>query len=354
MKILAIQFRYFGDAVLLTPALRAIKEYFPESALHLLVPAEVAPIFEHLPWLTRVWAMPRTRGRARLQQTLPILRALRGERFDRSVDFGGNDRGAILSLLCRAPERLASRTEGGFLGRRFCYTRTIPAASLNQHEIYRNLRVLSGWQVPPPRSLDLEIHTDPAMKTFAAKTLPERGIICHLASSQPKKEWPLGHWAALFQKAAAAGFKLIFSTGTGSREQALLEQFRKLAPTAPLLPSLPNLAAFLAVLKRAEMFTSGDTGPLHFAAGLGVPTISLFGATSSTLWAPLGPRHQTLQGNPCSCDGNTGVCLAAQHCLASISPDQVLAAIRSHHKGARAEDGSFLCDPLREPPRPLR
>src|SRR5712692_9828801 len=101
MKMLAIQFRYFGDAVLLVPALRALQEHIPGLALHLLVPAEVTPIFEHLPWLTKVWAMPRTRGRARLQQTWPILRALRRERFDRSVDFGGNDRGAILSLLCR-------------------------------------------------------------------------------------------------------------------------------------------------------------------------------------------------------------------------------------------------------------
>jgi ADP-heptose:LPS heptosyltransferase len=330
MKILAIQFRYFGDAVLLVPALRALKEHFPESALHLLVPAEVTPIFDYMPWLARVWAMPRTRGRARLQQSWPILRALWRERFDRSVDFGGNDRGAILSLLCRAPERLAPQTDGGFLGRRFCYTQTVPAPPLNQHEVYRNLHVLSAWNVPPPRSLDLEIHTDPALEALAAKTLPERGIICHLAASQPKKEWPLEHWAGLFQKASAAGFKLIFSTGTGPREQVLLEQFRKLAPAAHVLPSLPNLASFLAVLKRAEMFISGDTGPLHFAAGLGVPTISLFGATSATLWAPLGPQHQTLQGSPCSCDGHTGVCLAPQHCLASISPDQVLAAIRSH------------------------
>src|SRR5438045_3146176 len=54
MKILAIQFRYFGDAALMVPALRALREHFRECALHLLVPAEVTPLFEHLPWLTRV------------------------------------------------------------------------------------------------------------------------------------------------------------------------------------------------------------------------------------------------------------------------------------------------------------
>jgi len=328
MKILAIQFRYFGDAALMVPALRALREHFRECALHLLVPAEVTPLFEHLPWLTRVWGMPRTRGRARLRQSWPIVCSLRQEHFERSVDFGGNDRGAILSLLAGARERIAPMSAGGFLGRRWCYTEMVAPAAMTEHETSRNVHILSAWNVPPPRSLELEICADPALESFARKMLPERKIVCHVATTQPKKEWPLRNWAELFDKASAAGIKLIFSTGQGAREQSLLEQFRLLAAAAPVLPSIPNLAAFLAVLKRAELFVSGDTGPLHFAAGLGVPTISLFGATSASLWAPIGRQHQLLQGSPCDCDGNTGVCLAPRHCMAAISADEVLDRIQ--------------------------
>ena len=54
-KILAIQFKYFGDAVLMTPALRAIREHFPACELHVLVPEEITPILQHLPWLNRIW-----------------------------------------------------------------------------------------------------------------------------------------------------------------------------------------------------------------------------------------------------------------------------------------------------------
>ena len=54
MKVLAIQFRYFGDTVLIVPALRALREHLPDCELHLLVPEEASPLFEHLPWLTRL------------------------------------------------------------------------------------------------------------------------------------------------------------------------------------------------------------------------------------------------------------------------------------------------------------
>src|SRR5579864_1622468 len=106
MKILALQFKYFGDAVLLTPVLRTLRGHFPDGELHLLVPEEIAPLFQHLPWLNRVWAMPRRRGRARFSQSWPLIRALRREHFDRSVDFASNDRGAILSRLIGARRRL--------------------------------------------------------------------------------------------------------------------------------------------------------------------------------------------------------------------------------------------------------
>lgn len=334
MKILAIQFRYFGDAVLMVPALRALREAYPDSDLHLLVAAEVMPLFRHLPWLTRLWGLPRTRGRARFVTAWPILRALRRERFDRSVDFAGNDRGAILSLMCGARERLAPRTQGGFLGRRFCYTRTVPTAPLDRHETERNLHVLTPWNVPRPRTMELEIHPDPALEGFARKLLPERGAICHIATTQPKKEWPLRHWAELFQMASTAGLKLFFSTGTGGREQALLTEFQTLAPSAPVLPPLPDLASFLAILKRAEAFVSCDTGPLHFAAGLGVPTVSLFGATPAQQWAPQGAHHQIVQGSPCSCDGNTAVCVSVHHCMAPISPAEVFRRIQLVRNGS--------------------
>jgi heptosyltransferase III len=327
MKILAIQFRYLGDAVILTPALRAIKEQVPNAVLQVLVAEEVAPLFQHLPWLERIWAFPRARGKARLRQSWPVIRALRRERFDRSVDFGSGDRSAIISRLCGARQRLAPFWPGGFLGRRYCYTQTVPIPE-SLHEVRRNLHLLSAWGIGPPGSLEMEIHTDPARDRVAAQLLPRPAILCHLAAGQIKKEWPLACWAEFYRQATGAGYEVIFSTGISPRDQAGLESLKQLVPEVPSLSPNPDLAMFLAVLKRARLFVTGDTGPLHFAAGLGVPTVALFGPSVVSQWAPLGPQHRVLQGGPCTCDGRVGVCQSASPCMAAISPEAVLQLVR--------------------------
>jgi heptosyltransferase III len=338
MKILAIQFRYLGDAALMTPALRAIREHFPGCELHVLVAEEVVPLLQHLPGLARVWAFPRRRGKANPALAWPIVRALRRERFDRSVEFGGNDRGAILSLLCGARHRLGPLWPGGFLGRRFCYTHTHQMQA-GGHQSLTNFQLLSAWGIAAPESPTLEIYPDPALIKVAAQFLPRPAILCHLATSQPKKEWPLSHWAELYRQAtAAAGHELVFATGISPREQTLLADLKQQLPGVPSIPVLPDLPTFLAVLQRAKLFISGDTGPLHLAAGLGVPTIGLFGPSPANKWAPLGKQHQALQAEKCSCITDTSVCLSASPCMAAISPAAVLRLLL---------DGSTLTPPAR-------
>jgi heptosyltransferase-3 len=329
-KILAIQFKYFGDAVLMTPALRSIHEHYPGGELHLLVSEEIAPIFQHEPWLARAWLMPRRRGTISMGQTWPVIRALREERFDKSVDFASNDRGAIASFLIGAKERLGRDEGGGFLGRKFCYTQRVLRDETLLHESAHMAQLLSGWEIPMPRNLEAEIHADPALAGAAKEILPGEGmVICHVASSQPKKEWPLGHWAKLHRLAVGAGRHLAFTTARGDREESLIVQLKKMAPDAVILPLIAELPLFLAVLQRAAVFISGDTGPLHFAAGLRVPTISLFGPSSPARWAPAGERHQALTGASCPCDGNSAVCQRDAHCLAAISPEQVWECLKS-------------------------
>jgi ADP-heptose:LPS heptosyltransferase len=330
-KILALQFKYLGDAVFITPALRALKEYQPAAELHVLVAAEVAPLLENLAWIKKVWPFPRTRGQVRLRDSLPFIYALRREHFDRSVDFGGNDRGAILSFLLGAKIRLGPFDVRSRWFKKLGYTEKFPEKKLPDPWVERHLKMLSAWQVPPPKSSRLEIAADPKLADEAARLLPDERILCHIATSQPKKEWPLHRWAEFYRLTKRAGLKLAFSSGTNERERGLLAELKKREPEIFTLPPIVDLRMFLAVLRRARGVIAGDTGPLHFAAGLGVPVIGLF-ATGDSLRhaAPIYRPEQILAAPFCACDQklkNFTVCQEANSCMAAISPEQVFAAL---------------------------
>ena len=325
-KILAINFKFLGDIVLGVPALRSIHEHFPNAELHVLVAEEAAPLLKTLPWITRVWGMPRVRGKATLSKTWPFLRALRKEKFDRSVDFAGNDRGAMISFLCGARQRLGPLAPKGFWGRRFCYTQCVEELDVYRPEVTRIPQVLTGWGIKP-RSLDLELRVDPAWKDFARGMVAEGTLIAHVTTSQPKKEWPLSLWARFHELASARGLRIMFAAGPSARDQGVLKELKSLVPHAVVLPVVNDLSAYLAVLQRAKIFVTGDTGPLHFAVALKVPTVSLFGPSHVVQWRPMEQPHQVLCGARCQCPGYFHVCDKANLCMSSITPEQVMEAV---------------------------
>ena len=132
-------------------------------------------------------------------------------------------------------------------------------------------------------------------------------------------------------RAQAAGLATVFATGPGSREQAALRELQKLEPGIAVLPPMPSLRLYLAVLRRARAVVAGDTGPLHFAAGLGVPVVGLFATGDSLLKsAPVYEARQVVRGSVCHCDGrqtHSPVCGDGQPCVLGIRTEAVFAAL---------------------------
>jgi len=322
-KLLAIMFKYLGDVVVATPALRALHQAYPDRELHALVPEEAAPLLQGLPWIDRVWAFPRRRGRANLGASIPLLQQLRRQRYEVSIDFVGNDRGALLSRLIGAKRRIGSVPERGAYPRSRCYTDPVEAFDTTRHESIRTWAVTVPLAVPFPEDMTMEIAPCPAFTEAAARALPEGRVLCYVCASQAKREWPLACWLEFAQRARADGARLAFTAGITPREKETLGALAEQCPDAFILPPPEPLEFMLAVLARAQVFVTGDAGPLHFAAALGVPTLSLFGPTAATRWAPLGTRHRSLQGGLCPCSGHDAACSAAKPCMQQISPQAV-------------------------------
>lgn len=335
-KILVIHFKYLGDAVFITPALQAIHQRHPNAEIHILVATEVAPIFEQLPFIKKVWPLPRTRGKAKLTESLPFVRALRQEKFELSIDFVGNDRGGILSFLVAAKSRLsATEHEPTFL-QKLAYTNTVQTSLLPTSWVKRHLKMLSllmgTSKTTAPQML---IIANPLLALQAKQLLQDHPVICHLGTSQQKKEWPIARWIEFYQLATKAGYKMAFSAGPNEREKNLITVLKKSVPEAFELPPVNDLAVYLSLLNQAKLVISGDTGPLHFAAGLGVKVIGLFGTADSVRHAaPIYKDNELAMSTPCTCTNERSqfvTCQSPSPCMSSISAQQVFERLKERY-----------------------
>lgn len=118
-----------------------------------------------------------------------------------------------------------------------------------------------------------------AQKNYSIPT-----VIAHPGSSSPSKSWSLERfiqWAQLLKK---ANIEVGFIYGPIERERGIV-----LPSNLPHF-SPPDLRTLATILAQTQLFVGNDSGPGHIAAAVGTPTLSLFGSTNPTLWAP---RHET-------------------------------------------------------------
>jgi lipopolysaccharide heptosyltransferase II len=328
-KILTVQFKSLGDTVVSIPTLTAIRRRFPDCELHALVSEASVPLLQHHPAVNRVWCVPRTHGKAQFRAYWPIIRQLRAERFDGVVDLGGNDRSAIVMFLSGAPERLGALQKRGFFGKRLLFTHRVTPLPEDRHESLRLLRAVSPWNISPPEKIEINIYTDPAVKIPFQRDPSKRTVICHPGAACSKKQWPIAHWAKFHQLATTArGFDLVYTRGVSQLEEQLIQELQTLVPGAKILPKL-DLPQLLAAIKSADAVISNDTGPMHFATGLGVKTVAIFGPSLHRRWYPIGAEHRLLLAANCECIWDGFVCRRANHCLAEIKPETVLENLES-------------------------
>ncbi|MDR2463012.1 MAG: hypothetical protein LBD30_04445, partial [Verrucomicrobiales bacterium] len=105
-KVAVIDLGFLGDTVHTPPALRALRDCWPDADLHVVTAAHAVELLRLCPWIDRAWGYPRFPKASPSWKILPLMFALRREKFDVIVSFSGQDRAAWLSLATGAPLRL--------------------------------------------------------------------------------------------------------------------------------------------------------------------------------------------------------------------------------------------------------
>ncbi len=285
---------WIGDMVLLTPALRALKQTFSGSRLELLLRPRVADLMGAHPYVDDCIVDEKAEGR--YLSLSGLVHQIRDKCFDLAVVLHPTSfRNALLPFLARIPSRIGTNVSGrGLLLTKSCRDRT------NIHEVHRYLRVLRLLEIDTA-SDGLEFwHTD-TDRGFIENLLcvegvsrEDRVIAVNLGTTWTTKRWGVGNFAEVIQQITrlVQGTKIVL---TGSpAEQALAETLPTSLPTINLIGKT-SILQLGALLERCEVCLTCDSGPMHIAAAVRTPTVALFGPTDPMRHRPYGVGHTVIE-----------------------------------------------------------
>jgi ADP-heptose:LPS heptosyltransferase len=162
--------------------------------------------------------------------------------------------------------------------------------------------VAPGWDAVPWLTAP-----EPARARGAAWAAEATGghpyAVLHPGSGSARKNWPAPAWAGVAGAVQAARpLRLVITAGEADDAPLAALRVAREGAAPPGAPDVvlhrPDLELLTGVLAGASLYLGNDSGVTHLAAGLGVPTLAVFGTTDPAQWAPRGPRVRVLGGDP--------------------------------------------------------
>ncbi len=303
---------WIGDMVLLTPSLRLLKHTFPESNLILLLRPLVADLMKTNPYVDRCIVDYKTESRYR--SFIRLVRKIREYKFDIAVVMHPTSmRNALLPFFAQVPIRVGASYKGRdiFLSAT-CQNRT------EKHEVKKYLNVvntlfndslssLNGFErAKSGDSIHLEYwHTDEDRQSVLnmlnneGVTDNDRLLAVNLGTTWRTKQWSVKNFDnvinQIFERVPNIKIVLVGS----SNELSLVKNMSYLDATINLIDKT-DILQLGALLEMCDVCLTCDSGPMHIAAAVGTPTVSLFGPTSPERQQPYGKGHTIIE-KPLDC-----------------------------------------------------
>jgi heptosyltransferase-1 len=311
-RLLIVRLSAMGDVLHALPAVAALREAFPNATLGWVIEERWAellcspdtgcrgprsaerPLVDTIHRVnTRAWRRALFSGTT-WRGFRASVQALRLAHYDVAVDFQGAVRSAVLASLSAAREIYGFAQPRENAASMF-YTRQVQAAGA--HIVEQNFslaraiarRELPSSAVELPRSLAAE-------KSVAAKV---NGLahasyaVLNPGAGWGAKQWPAERYGEVARKLAeATGLQCLVNFGPG--EEALARTAEEASQrTAKGITT--NISELIALMRGAQLFVGGDTGPMHLAALLRVPVVAIFGPTDPARNGPFGTRNIVLR-----------------------------------------------------------
>lgn len=329
-RLLIIRLRSMGDTILLTPALRMLREWRPELRISVLLDR---------PWDELLAGNPAVDQILISDGKLSTLARIRSGRFAAVVNLHGGPTSALLTRLSGAARRIGMaqfRSPGAYnvLVPRMqdIFPRRPESGPLAFHTAEHAAAVFC-WLGMPLRMV-------PAAQLFCADQAREsihsrltalgmkagRGYaVLHPAGLYPSKRWAPEGFAEIGSYLRSRYDLRPVLLGAKADLPLLGEIQAGIGAEAPIAAGW-SIREMLALIAEAGVFLGNDSGPAHAAAALGVPTAVIFGSSSPMLWGPWRAGTSAIIQNHFDCNpcaGDRCHAFGEPRCIQSVEVGQV-------------------------------
>ncbi|MDP8263096.1 MAG: glycosyltransferase family 9 protein [Candidatus Ancaeobacter aquaticus] len=309
-KILFITLSNVGDVVLTTPVMNILCQRYPHAHFTILVGPKASSVFDGDPLVDEVIEYNK---KASLKEKCTLVRTLRRKNYDAVCDL----RHTIIPIFLQGTllTRLIRRKEEGL------------HAAIDH---MRKLKNVSPQETPCFRLFAsekaLDFQKEIWQKYAVGETEPVFGISPHAASSL--KQWPIDRCIELIKNIQSQyTARCVLIGGNDARD--IGESIMDSCPQCINLIGHTSISELIAIMSKMKGFVTNDSGPLHIASALDVPTVAIFGPSDDVRYGPRGKNHcivHDINCRPCK----LAQCKFSTHeCIKSIGVKEVFDAVHN-------------------------
>jgi heptosyltransferase-2 len=361
---------WVGDSILSLPALKRVRQIFPQAHITLLVLPWVSGIYDECTAVDEVVVYDRAATHRGLQGRIRLVRWLRQRRFDAAILFQNAFEAALLAALAGIPIRAGYDRDG----RGWLLSHRVPVdqrvSQLHQTYYYLDLidqllqcervalstAALRASTDPTPGMPDISLQVSHSRKLLAKAIMQARGVDFRTnvvgvnpgASYGSAKRWLSDRYASLLDKLIEHEAAVVIFGA--ANEIAIAQSIQSTMRHPPvILSGRTRLSELIAMIACCNLFITNDSGPMHLAAALRVPTLAIFGPTDAIATGPMSPSavvlNKSVECSPCL----LRECPIDHRCMTQISVEEVYQhATRMLRDGRGIAAGSNWSDAIVE------
>ena len=320
-RILIARFGALGDILMTTPLLTALRRSHPDAHITWLVEEKNVCAVDANPyvdavllWNSGAWSlMQSTRPRNWINNRLGFqwlvnqlrLRRQLRRRFDLFISFHP-ERWQFLMNAAAPPASIGifespSQAKRDYTSR---YSKAYTAGDFQVHQTDTYLLPLKALGLPPAGDKRMVIGYTAEDAQTVDRLLEEQHLQSGFVVLAPQttwasKCWPEASWSALGDALAREQRRIVL-IGSAAESASLKRIAASMQSPPVILAGTLSFRELAALLARASVCVSSDSGPMHLASAVGTPIVSLFGSTAPAQYAPLvGVRHVLIHPVPC-------------------------------------------------------